>query len=339
MKRIDNRLHVVIALVVLLAGAAQFAGVAAAGHGSPANFTVYPQDTADRSPGITDATYVMSSAGADAFDSDRGLKYVDFYWLESDQARFTDCDPDSARVFGIDRGNNNSGTQTDVDLLEHMKNYDVGDSRITLELYDESDFGGDPVNLNAPDATIAVLGDCIENTGDPGWYRFTGYVNGTTYDDGYEEVYLDSHYFWIGDFENEEEAREELGPPPSEETDDTDGTDESTPEPDTPTPTPTSDDTDDSDSGEDADGTESTPEPDTPTPTPTSDDGDGGAAGGEPDGDSDGDDGESQDDAGDEEASGDDAADGTPTPGDGAGFGPVVALGALLAAALSARRR
>ncbi|MEF8915542.1 MAG: hypothetical protein V5A17_13005 [Natronomonas sp.] len=168
---------------------------------------MYPQDNADRSPDATNANYVMSSAGVDAFEAEQGLEIVDYYWLESSQADFSSCDPDNARVFGIDRGNNNTGTQIDESLLQHMKSYNVGQSRITLDLFGEDDLGGEPINLYTPDATVAVLGDCVENTGEPGWYQFTGYVNGTTYAGNYEEVLLTPHYFWIGDFENEQEAR------------------------------------------------------------------------------------------------------------------------------------
>lgn len=336
MDKIEYRSVVGIWIVVFALAGTQFAGVAAAGHGSPANFTVYPETIEDRSPSSTTSNYVMSSAGADAFESERGLKYVDFYWIESDQASFSGCNPDNARTFGIDRGNNNSGTQTDVDLLEHMKNYNVGDNRITLELFDEDDFGGDPINLNAPDATIAVLADCIENTGDPGWYQFQGFVNGTTYDDGYEEVYLDSHYFWIGDFESESEAREELGPPPSEdgtgdESDDTDqSADDGTPEQDaTPTPTLTDDSSDGGDESDDSSATdEASSQTGSATPTSTDTGSDG------------------SEQAGDAGAPGDDTNSGpdqdtqsTPTPGDGTGFGSIVAVGSLLAAALLTRRQ
>lgn len=310
---------------VLIAG---FASVGAASHGSPANFTVYPQENADRNPDATQATYVMSSAGADAFETETGLEVVDYYWLQSEQADFSACAPDDARVFGIDRGNNNTGTQVDESLLQHMKNYNVGTNRITLDLYGPDDFGGDTINLYTPDATVAVLGDCVENTGDPGWYQFTGFVNGTTYEGNYEEVRLTSHYFWIGDFENEAEAREELGPPPSAD----DGSAS------TPTPTPTATATETADSGDDA-----TPEPTatatgTPTATATPDSGDGDDGGSSdvqrtetPEG----------DDTDGEQVGGTDGADGnvTPTPGDGPGFGVVAALVGLLAAGLLAVRR
>ncbi|QLD88093.1 PGF-CTERM sorting domain-containing protein [Natronomonas salina] len=325
-------------LFVVAIVAVQFAGVAAAGHGSPANFTVYPETTEDRSPSTTTGNYVMSSAGADAFDSERGLKYVDFYWIESDQASFTGCNPDNARTFGIDRGNNNTGTQTDVDLLEHMKNYNVGDNRITLELFDEGDFGGDPINLNAPDATIAVLADCVENTGDPGWYQFQGYVNGTTYDDSYEEVYLDSHYFWIGDFESEAGAREELGPPPSEDgpsdgNGDSDGsTGEGTTEQEA-TPTRTDDSSDENgDDGAESTSEEGSSQTGTPAPTSTDAVNDEGSDGGSTAEDSTAD----GQDAGANSAGANGQS--TPTPGDGPGFGALVTVFALLSAALLTRR-
>lgn len=321
-KETNNEFFVVTLAVVLAVVGCGFVGVAAADHGSPANFTVYPETNEDRNPSTTDGTYVMSSAGADAFESERGLKYIDYYWIESDQASFAACDPDNARVVGIDRGNNNTGTQVDVDLLEHMKNYNVGDNRINLELYEEGDFGGDPINLNAPDATIAVLAGCVENTGDPGWYQFQGYVNGTTYDDDYEEVYLTSHYFWIGDYENEQAAREELGAPPSEDGSDGDSTPTptatSTPTPETPT-----------DGGSEEETTATSTAASTPTPTDTDE-----TSAGD---DSDGEDG--SDDSDGESGTNDGSdANATPTPGAGPGFGTVVAILALLSATLLGRR-
>lgn len=334
MTGINIRLAVAVALVFATALVAGFASVGAASHGSPANFTVYPQENADRHPDATEATYVMSSAGADAFEAEKGLEIVDYYWLESEQADFSSCDPDNARVFGIDRGNNNTGTQVDESLLQHMKTYNVGERRITLDLYGPDDFGGDTINLYTPDATVAVLGDCVENTGEAGWYQFTGFVNGTTYAGNYEEVRLTSHYFWIGDFENESEAREELGPPPSEDTNDGgDGTSESTP-----TPTPTATATATPDGGDDT--PESTPTATaTATATDAPDDG-GDSDGGDSDSSADATetpvDGSDDEDAGGNDGSGQGT---TPTPGDGPGFGAIAALVGLLAAGLLAGRR
>jgi PGF-CTERM protein len=330
MTRLHLRLSVFVALVFAAALVAGFASVGAASHGSPANFTVYPQENADRDPSATQATYVMSSAGADAFKADRGLEIVDYYWLESEQADFSACAPDDARVFGIDRGNNNTGTQVDESLLQHMKNYNVNERRITLDLYGPDDFGGDTINLYAPDATVAVLGDCVENTGGPGWYQFSGFVNGTTYAGNYEEVHLTSHYFWVGDFENEEEARAELGPPPSAEGDGS--TSEPTP---TSTPTPTA-----TEASETSDSTATPTTTATSTATGTATPADGGNDGSEgpsdteqteaPGGDSTGQNGGGTD--------GESVADMTPTPGEGPGFGAIAALVGLLAAGLLVAR-
>jgi hypothetical protein len=142
MTRLHLRVSVTVALLFAMVLIAGCASVGAASHGSPANFTVYPQENADRSPDATEASYVMSSAGADAFETETGLEIVDYYWLQSGQADFSSCDPDNARVFGIDRGNNNTGTQVDESLHQHMENYDVGENRITLDLCDPDDFGG-----------------------------------------------------------------------------------------------------------------------------------------------------------------------------------------------------
>jgi PGF-CTERM protein len=329
MTRLHFRFSVAVALLFVAILVAGFASVGAASHGSPANFTVYPQDNADRSPDATEATYVMSSAGADAFEAEQGLEVVDYYWLESSQADFSACEPDNARVFGIDRGNNNTGTQVDESLLQHMKSYNVGRSRITLDLFGEDDLGGETINLYAPDATVAVLGDCVENTGEAGWYQFTGYVNGTTYAGNYEEVLLTSHYFWIGDFENEQEAREELGPPPSQEG----STSESTPTPTstaTVTETPSSGD----DSTPDATATPTASATEMATETPD--------AGGDDDSASDdGTEAPSTDETDDEQAGAGEGSgpDVTPTAGEGPGFGVVAALAGLLAVGLLAVRR
>lgn len=328
------RFAAIVAFVFGVAMVAGFASIGAASHGSQANFTVYPQENGDRSPEATAGTYVMSSAGADAFEADRGLEAVDYYWLESDQADFSACDPDNARVFGIDRGNNNTGTQVDDGLLEHMKSHSVQRHRITLDLFTEEDLGGDSIHLYAPDATIAVLGDCVENTGEPGWYQFTGFVNGTTFAGNYEEVRLTSHYFWIGDFEDEEAAREELGPPPSE-ADEGGDRPASTPTP-TPTPTPTATATVTPEEGG-ADASASTPTA-TSTASGTSD-GSGGD-GGDGDGSSGDDAGTTGDDSGEHVPAGDGSSGlvATPTPGSGPGFGPVAALIALLGSGLLAGR-
>jgi PGF-CTERM protein len=327
MTGVNLRVSVAVALVFAAVLVAGFASVGAASHGSPANFTVYPEETADREPGKTDATYVMSSAGADAFEAEKGLEIVDYYWLESEQADFSACAPDDARVFGIDRGNNNTGTQVDESLLQHMKNYNVGQSRITLDLYGPDDFGGDTINLYTPDATVAVLADCVENTGDPGWYQFSGFVNGTTYAGTYEEVHLTSHYFWVGDFENEQEARAELGSPPSTEDGDADeSTPESTPEPTTtPTPTTTATTTATPASGDGGSASTATP---AATATEASDS-NGGSDGSEAT--------ETPESGSGEQAGGTSVM--TPTSGDGPGFGALAALVGLLAGGSLATRR
>lgn len=314
---------IVLLLALLGSGLLLAAGTAVAQEERPpsegANFTVAPVDNDDRPPGIDGAEYFLSSVGADAWGDSDGLQRIDFYMIRTGAADFSACNPDDIAALGIDRGGNLSGAKYDEDLVEHMKNYDIDEERVTIEIYDEEDLGGESTYLNAADQTIAKSYGCVSNPDDAGWYQFVGYVNGTNYDGEYDEVTLYSHYFWICDCANESEARERLGPPPHE--DDGDGGDGDS----TPTPTPT-----ETDGGGDSTQTA------TPTPTPTA----GGSAETQTPT-------ETPDDTGGDATStptptaggpagGDDA---TPTPGDGAGFGAAVALASLAAAVLLGRRR
>lgn len=115
---------------------------------------------------------------------------------------------------------------------------------IFVDSYGEGSLGGEPVSFNAEDQVVAAQNECYEMPGEPGWYQINARINGTGYNDEYidsaDQGEIFSHYFYICECGSEEEAREQLGPPPSE-----------------PTPTPTASPTPPS---------EPTP---TPEPTPT----------------------------------------------------------------------
>jgi PGF-CTERM protein len=286
------------------------------------------------------------ASGSDALKEELNAEegaFFDMIIITADWIDYSACTTDNTVVFGIDRGSNNEGTKIDEDLLAHQRENNFRDDGLDVWFYNWGDFAGDPPYFAPDDTVVAAQGEessggpCLTLTSEPGWYQLQGFVNGTVADNGPDTqpsedarkvgLRLRTNYMYVCECDSEQEAREQLGPPPNEEGSSDGGSEETatptpTPEPaddtdqDTPTPTP-----------EPATDTP-TPEPatDTPTPEPTADD-----AGGQNSGDDSSDSGET--------ASGGGGGQMTPTPGAGPGFGPVIAVLALLASALLVNRR
>jgi PGF-CTERM protein len=323
---------VVFFVVLGVVAATLFSAPAAANHDSDLNYTVTLPSDSDHRPGDQNeqnASIQHRAVGADALAAvaPNGFETFDYLEIGNPAIDFSGCSSSNTAVLGIDRGNNNTGTRVDTDLLKSLKQSTFTEDAIKVDFYEEEDFGGDPTYLNPEDAIVAVQGEgssggpCYTMPSDPGWYQITGILEGTTSDGEAVTVEGGSHYFPIcegcGD---EETAREKLGPPPSQEGGSDAATATPTPEPvdDTATPTPTPEPADDTATPT------PTPEPvdDTATPTPTP---------------------EPADDSG-SESNGDNGGSaandpGTPTPGAGPGFGPAIAVLALLASALLVNRR
>lgn len=300
--------------------AAVLGGTAAASHGpDAANYTVEPMD---RTPGATNVKYgqiVVAQAGVD-------LETLEKTTAVYEEGSWANCGPDDGEVFGIDRGNTHDGYEIDESLENNVKRFSAGEDVFEVEFNGENDLGAS-THFYDGDAFVSVA-QCIDNPDEPGWYQITGTTTGVTKDGERVTFGGESHYFWIGDFENEQEAREELGPPPSEP--------QETP---TPTPAPTTETAsgDDSDGDGDSEGAADDAETDettastataaetaTPTATATAT-----AAGGA----------EETRTPTATAAEWEGQVVQTPTPGDGPGFGPIVAILALLAVSLLVRRR
>ncbi len=190
-------------LVVVSSG-----GIVAANHGAEgANFTVEPLD--DRRPGASDVTYGQIVVGEAGIDLEVMERTVGIYR----EGSWSACGPASAEVFGIDRGNTQSGYEIDETLQEHVKRFSAGDDRLETEYYQEDDFGASTY-FNDGDAFVSVA-ECIENPAEPGWYQITGTTTGVRSDGERVSFSGESHYFWICECEDEAAAREQLGPPPS----------------------------------------------------------------------------------------------------------------------------
>ncbi len=325
-----------------------------------ANFTVNFPFTTDHYPGdmnTENGSVSYFTSGEQAFH-DLGAEegaFIHMVIIDAEWIDYSACDVDNTAAFGIDRGNNNQGTQIDEDLVSRRKNDDFRDDGLTVTFYDWEDFGGDPPYMAPEDAIVAEqgarsqAGACLTLTNEQGWYQIQGFLNATEADNGQEDPPSDnaetagvtarSNYLYVCECDSEEEAREQLGPPPNENGGNGDDGN-TTPEPDDDdtTPEPNDDDTTPEPNDGNTDG-DTTPEPNNDTtPEPgegetTPDDG-GDTTPGTGDGQSNDGDGEVDGETTNDGDVDDGGAGGTPTPGDAPGFGPIAALIALLASTL-----
>jgi PGF-CTERM protein len=301
---------------------------ASAGHGSDANYTIQPVEApADRMPGASGASYKQFAVANDSIEK------IDLFVVTWQAGGLDGCGASNTEEFGIDRGGDNPGTGTDEGLLQYVKNQQRSGNKVIAEFYDDDDLGGETTYINESDEIVTYQTNCFGNPDEPGWYQITAMVNGTGWDGEYKEVAVSSHYFWICDCESESEARDKLGPPPSEE----DGTPDEDSRP-TQTDagggsmTATQADTADGEStptataSDGGDGTETrtaTDEADsTPRETPTADERTTG-----------------EQTSGDEDDSQTDSDNSTPTSGGGPGFTGIGAVLALLSTALLIHRQ
>lgn len=154
----------------------------------------------------------------------------------------SNCGAGDIDVLGVDRNNTYEGERrVDEDVTDSIKSFtedeDARDryernyaedgeltttdweylERFEVEWYDRDDLGS-PVQLFHEDRFVSAQRECFENPDDAGWYRSASIVtveleNGTTFTPD-EPTF--SHWFWICDCADREEAVETLGPPPSE---------------------------------------------------------------------------------------------------------------------------
>jgi len=206
-----------------------FSGAAAANHDGSGNFTVDLPDPEDHEPGNRNASANFFIVNTEQFDV---LTDIEATYPEGVPSR---CYNSDTRVFGIDRGNTYSGTGTDESAIPYAKDTDRTRHTVLMEFYNESDVEPS-INLDDGDQFVVSVETCVWHPQDPGWYQLSGSITGRTTGGQMESVSFDSHYFYICECDNENEARSELGPPPSERTPTATATPTSTA---TATPTPT----------------------------------------------------------------------------------------------------
>ena len=219
-----------------------------------------------------------------------GLEQMKYLRIENQDIDFSECTSSNTAAFGIDRDNDDAGTEVDIDLLRYLEQSNFNDHSIEVDFYEGNELGapnppdrggreagredGDSNAELYPDDEIVSHqgyksggGPCYGMPEEPGWYQIEGFTNGTAWSGNEARIETISHYFYICVCGSEAETREQLGPPPSEQGDD--DTAESTA-----TATPMPDDSDGAERTATRTPTETATE--TPTETPTAEPDDGG---------------------------------------------------------------
>lgn len=171
----------------------------------PGTYTVEPEDQPkDRRPGQSAATwnhFVVANVSIE-------LESVEF---RQNAGSFADCSESAIDTFGVDRGNDTDGTTVDESLLNRTDRVVNGPNRLQFEFDDEANTSRP--TLDDGDELVTVPRECFQNPDDPGWYRFTAWLNGSEAN-GNRSFTLE---YWevvgVCNCESEEEAREQLGPP------------------------------------------------------------------------------------------------------------------------------
>jgi PGF-CTERM protein len=220
-------------------------------------------------PGNTEATFHSYTVPGEKIDEPFNVHYYSYRTT----LPTANCGTGDIVGAGIDRGNNRTGTTTDISLVNAFQNQrfttnnesadeeppmqprgervapDGWDHRekLTFEFAQESDgaLASDPVRINPDDEVILGLKDCNDFPNVEGWYRAWIFVNGTGVESG-EEVEFFAFTNWVyicSDCESRADAREKFGPPGgdgpgSTATPETTATPESTTTPQTTTATP-----------------------------------------------------------------------------------------------------
>jgi PGF-CTERM protein len=219
-----------IVAVAVLSALVVVGGVGAAGtdgagtnHGATGNYEVVLPNEIDHYPGDKNRANasIQHLAGLEGtFDgtpSPKGYEAAGFLIIGNDDVDFSQCSTENTAAFGVDRENDDEGTKTDESLLAARENSQFKQHEIVIDFFDQGDLAGEPIAINDVDEVVAVQNECYTMPTEPGWYQINGFLNGTGYNGNEFDVSLDSHYFYVCECGSEQAAREQLGPPPSEE--------------------------------------------------------------------------------------------------------------------------
>ena len=172
------------------------------------NFTV---SVKNHDPGASTGFVLYASGFQESFRLHWNILYQpDFDW--------SGCTPSNAAAYGIDRGNDEGGTTTDVSLLSAAKVLLFRDDGIYTGYYKSSDsLAGEPIKANKEDQIVAGLNGCQQNPAEPGWYATYARSNGSSVRDArtdYAVAVRDYTYICEG-CDSYQDAVETLGPEPT----------------------------------------------------------------------------------------------------------------------------
>jgi hypothetical protein len=185
----------------------------ATSHDPVANYTFSPQD---HTPGLENGAAEHYAVGLE-----KDLTALHTIVVTSQEFDFSDCSADKTTAFGIDRGNDDPGTQTDESLLTKYKSISFQPNKIIVKFNKEDGLGSSTVGLKTDDQIVAAGRNCYDNPDKKGWYQVQGMLNGSTNDDSKTdyEINVKTHYIYVCDCDSRQEAVDKLGPPPSESSD------------------------------------------------------------------------------------------------------------------------
>ncbi|WP_276258707.1 PGF-CTERM sorting domain-containing protein [Haloglomus litoreum] len=213
---------VVVAVLVVAGGAGATGSGSGTNHGTNGDYTVFLPNEIDHYPGDQNRANgsIQHLAALDGtFEgtpSPKGYEAAGFLIIGNEDVDFSQCSTENTAAFGVDRENDDEGTKTDESLLAARENSQFNEHEIVIDFFDQGDLAGEPIAINDVDEVVAVQNECYTQPTEPGWYQINGFLNGTGYNGNQFEVTLDSHYYYVCECGSEQEAREKLGPPPSE---------------------------------------------------------------------------------------------------------------------------
>ena len=232
------RAAVATAVIGLLLAAGAFAGAVLADdhtreeapqyeHDEKGDATFEFLEQEDHYPGAENVSVRYTLRGDDIFNDVGASDGIagDWFVVETEAVDHSDCAPHNVAVFGVDRGDNGSSGEYDVDLLEYTRSATFTEDGVEVEFYDDKDFGGGPPTVEADDRIVLELSDessgggCADTTEEIGFYNATVFLNGTGPREANrsDETYgftVESESTYVCECDDEEEARETIGPPP-----------------------------------------------------------------------------------------------------------------------------
>jgi cell division septation protein DedD len=207
---------------------------AVASHGdTPTDFTTTPND---RTPNATGATYLLSAELTDTVDRSPTVEYPDRIAFQIEEANLNDCEGGLTSNYRLGV---NQSTESGYQFQAYEVQSATWDGSAVEFQFDTQD---QPAYRQGDKLELELQG-CVENAGSEGWYQSVVVVEGKSRTDRNISFADESHYFGLCEScESDADAREELGPPPSEPTPTPEPTPTATPQPTataTPQPTPT----------------------------------------------------------------------------------------------------